>query len=118
MSSITGWSLRRHWRWYAGGFVLLMLFLTLLDYQVGIRSEPMALAKKRLEESPSIGSEVGTPVSVGLCKFWGYSYRSGYGNSEARLCLIVSGPDGTRQLTVHLHQIQYEWKIVKSTIPL
>jgi hypothetical protein len=107
-----------HWRWSLSGLLVLFIILTLVDYVVGVRSDELEFAKTRIEMSPSVRREFGEPVTVKLRKFWGYSHRSGYGNSETRLSLIVSGSNGERDLHVWLRQFEGQWNIVSSTIPL
>jgi len=107
-----------NWRWSAGSLLLILIVLSVLDYAVGVRSEAMAFARSRIETSPGVQREVGAPISVSLRKVWGYTYRSGYGNSEANLDLIVRGPHGERRMTIHIQQSKGAWEVVKSTIPL
>jgi hypothetical protein len=115
---MSGSPVGRNWRLYLSGVFMLLVALTVLDYVVGVHSDAMAFAVPRIIASPSIRREVGEPIRVSLRKFWGYSHRSGYGNSSARLSLVVRGSRREVGLTIHLRQVNSQWEVFNSTMPL
>lgn len=91
---------------------------TLADYVVGVRSSAFSFAQTALRESHALQARVGTVSEVNLRKFWGFSQKSGYGNSTASLTVTVVGERGSEYATLSLRQVNGQWTLVKASIPL
>lgn len=99
-------------------WVAIYLAFTVLDYLIGRYSDSFEYATKIISTSPLIQKNTGGVKSVRLCWFWGFRYRTGYGNSTAGLDLRVEGVQKTFRLTIDLKQVNYEWTVVHSSVPL
>lgn len=97
---------------------LLFSIVTFLDYITGVNSSAMEFSERELRESISLRQSIGAVSDVRLRKFWGYSHKTGYGNSTARLSLVVVGDRRTQKIELSLRQVDGRWTIVESSVPL
>ena len=102
----------------AGFTALLLIALTILDYVLGVNSEAMQYATTAVMKSENLEQSIGEVSSVRLRKLWGYSQRTGYGNSAARLSIVAIGSREERGITLWLQQVNGEWTLARSSEPL
>jgi hypothetical protein len=96
----------------------LLVFIMVLDYVFGVRSDAMRMAQAEITQSATLRASIGEITDVELRKLWGYGVTPGQGDEEARLSLIVTGERGQKELTVHVENQDGNWKIVESSEPL
>jgi hypothetical protein len=97
---------------------VLLVFIMVLDFVFGVRSDAMRLARAEIMQSATLQESIGTITDVELRKLWGYGVTPGHGDDEARLSVIVTGERGQKELTVHVEKQDGSWKIVDSSEPL
>jgi GTP cyclohydrolase III len=97
---------------------VLLVFIMVLDFVFGVRSDAMRLARAEIMQSAKLQESIGTITDVELRKLWGYGVTPGHGDEEARLSVIVTGDRGQKELTVHVEKQDGNWKIVDSSEPL
>src|SRR5690242_8100476 len=108
----------KKWHRWLFFWAALFLAMTVIDYLLGQYSDSLAYAKKVVGASSLVLKETGGVKSVRLCWFWGFRYRTGYGNSTSGLDLHVDGVNRSFDLTLDLKQVNYEWRIVHSSVQL
>ena len=97
---------------------LLLATLTVADYVFGRNSDSLAFATHLVSNSPAIQRVTGDVLAVRLHWFWGFEYQSGFGNSTSSLDLHVAGAKASLDLSLDLKQVNGEWTVVRSTVPL
>jgi hypothetical protein len=98
--------------------VVLVVFMTILDYVVGTNSSAMAFAREVVSGSQSVAVQVGPVERVDLRLFWGYRRRSAFSGARVDLYLRVSGTKGSMPIEVNLQQGGNSWRLVSSSVPL
>lgn len=96
----------------------LFVVLTILDYVIGTSSGAMEFAESQVRNSAVLRENIGSVKGVTLRKLWGYAYQAGYGNSSARLNLIVVGERRTLRMEIKLQQVEGQWTVAESSVPL
>ena len=96
----------------------LFVVITIADFIFGRLSDSFEYARRIVSQSTAIEHEIGRVQSVQLRWFWGFQYRTGYGNSTSILRLHVLGARQSLDLTLDLKQNDGQWAVAHASTPL
>jgi hypothetical protein len=104
-------------RWLLSTFWLLFA-MTCADYIFGVTSDSYSYARNAVSASAAMQRLSGGVKTVRLHWLWGFKYQTGFGNSTSSVDLHVTGALRSFDVAIDLKQVDGQWTIARSSVPL